>query len=253
MRILGIDCETTGIHFENDRILELALVVWDTEAASVLHLESHFLLGEDYPPCNPIAEAKHKITPLTLQEFGVLPEKVLPRIQSIVARCKIDYYCGHNARSFDRAFILAECQRQGHLEWMPNIPWLDTMKDLPQDPRQGSMALSYLAADHGLLNPFGHRAMFDVLTMFRVLSLYDINRVVKNSKAKIHIVKALVSMGTKDQAKAEKFRWQELNGKSYPLCWVKELREDQLEEERKRYPFNIAILETYESNPSHSE
>ena len=41
------------------------------------------------------------------------------------------------------------------------------MTDVPYPETIATRKLTYLAADHGIVNPFAHRALFDVITMMQ--------------------------------------------------------------------------------------
>ena len=87
--------------------------------------------------------------------------------------------------------------------------------------------LNYLAADHGFINPFAHRAIFDVLTMFKVLENYDLNKIVENSKEeKVNLI-AQVSYSERNKAKALGYKW--IDG-----SWKKTVRNSQIEVEREK-------------------
>lgn len=114
------------------------------------------------------------------------------------------------------------------------------MRDIPWPSQPDSTKLKYVASDHGLINPFSHRAIFDVLTMLKVLSCYDLAEVLKHKNKPDIIIRAVVphpkndgGVG-KDKAKLAGFRWQDVDGKQYPMMWVKKIKEEQLEAEQKK-------------------
>ena len=53
------------------------------------------------------------------------------------------------------------------------------------DEKIKTRSLPYLAADHGFLNPFPHRALFDVMTMIQIAGMYDINEILKYADSPI--------------------------------------------------------------------
>jgi DNA polymerase III subunit epsilon len=124
------------------------------------------------------------------------------------------------------------------------LPVIDTLTDIPFASEPDSRKLKYLAGDHGFLNPFAHRAVFDVLTMLKVLSHYPIDKVLEYAKAPMITIRAVVDFNNKDKAKARRFSWEKIGDKTYPKMWVKRIKEFQLEEEKKAMaPFQVGVLE----------
>jgi len=137
------------------------------------------------------------------------------------------WICAHNANKFDKPFLINEAER--HCKANPfNRPWIDTRTDLPLPPHIKSKKLIHLAAEHDFLNPFTHRAVFDVLTMFKIMSNYPIEKIIERAKSPLIKITALVSYQQKELAKDEGFYWN-----SEQRVWEKELKEMDL----KKYPF----------------
>jgi hypothetical protein len=86
----------------------------------------------------------------------------------------------HNGNLFDKPLLEAGMKRQG-LDFMLR-PWIDTKTDIEYPEEIKTTKLKYLACEHGFVNPFSHRAVFDVLTMLTVLSRYDIQEVIALSQ-----------------------------------------------------------------------
>jgi len=159
-----------------------------------------------------------------------------------VARKKLEtYIVAHNGRDFDRPLIEAAFSQFGLK--LPATPWLDTQYDVDYPRNCASRNLIYLAGFHGMVNPFQHRAVTDVLTMLTILARYDIQQVIANSLRKWLIVQANVSYDERERAKEKGFRWQSDGGKSYEKCWVKRVREEQLATLQGECDFNLTVLE----------
>jgi len=77
--------------------------------------------------------------------------------------------------------------------------------DVPSPPQITTRKLAHLAAEHGFLNPFAHRAVFDVLTMLKILSCYPIENVIISSNQPLMKLVALVAFDGRYKAKARGF------------------------------------------------
>lgn len=246
MRILGLDFETTGLDPKVDRGIELGCALWDVELKRPIATVGVYLCDEGVkarmadPNVARMMIEKLGIKPEDVVEFGVPPKAQFEWTESFSAKHKIEYLVAHNA-PYDRNILFAELDRHGiEAPTLRSLPWIDTQRDIPWKEEPDSKKLKYVASDHGFVNPFSHRAVFDVLTMLRVLSLYDIKAVITQGSTPDIVIRAVVphpkndgGVG-KDKAKAVGFRWQEIDGKSFPMMWVKKIKEDQLEVEKKK-------------------
>jgi DNA polymerase-3 subunit epsilon len=111
----------------------------------------------------------------------------------------------HNGTTFDKPFCVAAYSRVGRV--IPNKPWLDTRTDIKYPEHITTRNLRHLASEHSFLNPFAHRAVFDVLTMLKVASHYDIQAIVSRASEPTVYVQALVSFDDRDKAKARGYLW----------------------------------------------
>jgi DNA polymerase III subunit epsilon len=203
-----------------------------------------FLYDEGYPP---LSEEVIRVTGITddmLKEFGTSPKANLLWLEDFCRKHKIDYLCGHNSENFDKPLLLAELARHGvDAPTLKALPWIDTRTDIPFPTEPDSRRLKHLAGDHGFVNPFSHRAVFDVLTMLKVLSHYDINAVLEYQKIPFVTVRAMVSYDDRQLAKDQRFSWEKLGEKTYPKCWVKRIKANKLEEEKKSCKFQIVPIQ----------
>jgi DNA polymerase-3 subunit epsilon len=225
MKILGIDFETTGLNIPTIGVTEIGLVVWDTELGAPIKLFGSVVDPGSYAVWEQGAAAVSGLTPEVCSKYGMDDEKALRYVLSWYGSC--DVACAHNGNGFDRPLLETWAKRFG-LDAQPDKVWIDTKADLDIPPRN-STRLVYMAADNGFLNPFPHRAMFDVMTMFKILSKYDIDKVLEVSKSPTRILKALVSFDQKDLAKNRGFHPQYENGKF--KCWQMITKECKLDEE----------------------
>ena len=241
MLLLGLDLETGGAFNsppETNFITEIGLVLWDTEFSQPVDLLSLFL-----KPDHPVVPESGEYTGISdelLERHGHPTDiRTLQPIAKLMK--KADYIVVHNGREFDRPLIEAAFSRFGLK--MPTTPWLDTQYDVDYPRNCMSRSLIYLAGFHGMVNPFQHRAVTDVLTMFTILARYDILQVIANSKRKWLIVQANVSYDEREKAKERGFRWLSDSGKTYEKCWVKRIRDDQLVTLQSDCDFNLTVLE----------
>jgi DNA polymerase-3 subunit epsilon len=229
LRLLGLDFETTGLDFEKDRIIETGAVLWDTDSHRPLVTYGEFVYEESTPPLTPEIVGLTGITQEMLDEFAISPEAHFNWLNEFASSHKVDYIVAHNGENFDKPMLWAEFKRLG-LEntLLHNIPWIDTKTDLPFEVEPASRRLAHLALDAGFINPFAHRALFDVLTMLRVMDQYDVNKIIEYSKIPWITVSALVGYKDRQLAKDARFRWDADN-----KLWIKDIKEDQLQKTRE--------------------
>jgi DNA polymerase-3 subunit epsilon len=234
MRVLGIDFEATGLDTSASRIMEVGAVVWDVENKSPLSLHS-YLVKEDY--LFPIPAEIKKLTGIydgMLQEFGRPLEKVLTRVHEVIEKHGVSFIVAHNGENYDKPLLTSELSRlHTPLPLYLGIPWIDTRQDLPWETEPDSRRLNHLALDAGFINPFPHRAIFDVLTMLKVMSRYPMADIINFQKIPYITVRAMVSYDERDKAKAQRFSWEKIGSENYPKCWVKKVKENQLLKEQE--------------------
>ena len=86
-------------------------------------------------------------------------------------------------------------------------PWIDTITDIRFPDAIKTRNLKHLAAEHNFLPGFSHRAVFDVLTMLKILSQYDLDAVIARAAEPTLFVQALVTFDQKEMAKELGFHW----------------------------------------------
>jgi DNA polymerase-3 subunit epsilon len=241
MLLLGIDLETGGafnLPLEKNFITEIGLVLWDTEFGQPVDIVSLLLKPEQ--PLAPEAVEYTGISDALLQRHGrPVDIRMLQPIATLMKEA--DHIVAHNGREFDRPLLDALFTHAGLK--MPATPWLDTQYDVDYPRNCASRSLIYLAGFHGMVNPFQHRAVTDVLTMFTILARYDIEQVIANSQRKWLVVQANVGYDEREKAKEKGFRWQSDGGRVFEKCWVKRIREDHLPALQSACDFNLTVLE----------
>lgn len=237
MRLLGIDIETTGLDVEGDEITELGWVLVDTVTKKPLLTESYML---QVAPETEIPELITELTGITkemLDEFGDPPAEVFDRLLQVIKKHEVDYIVAHNGNAFDKPFLYNRMRDWGFIP--PEHQWLDTKEDIVYPRTIRNRSLVGLCAEHGFVNPFPHAALFDVMSMMKLLSEYNVDTVIERANTPWVVVRAMVSFENKDKAKDKQFFWEKIGDKTYPKCWVKKVKEDELEALEKECDFEI--------------
>ena len=176
---LILDTETTGLDFEKDEIIEIAIRKW------IYHKKDHYLIKpiEEYsalnePVNNEISEAITEITGIT--KADVLGKKI---DWSVVARLihESDFVLAHNA-GFDRPMI----------EAVPAVSEISSSKIWACSLAQVDWAKKgFLSSKQELLSIFhgfhyaGHRALTDIDALANILLKGDyLQEILLNAKTK---------------------------------------------------------------------
>lgn len=230
--VLGVDFETSGLNPDTDVIIESACVLWDWEATVPLVMHSSFI----HQPIELSPEIV-KLTGITnqmLEDYAMQEVDVFSNLTYLMNRAQ--YVMAHFGNKFDRKFYEATCKR--HSYQMSERQWLDSSIDIVYDEAITTRNLRHLAAEHHFVAPFGHRALFDVLTMLKVASHYDLASIVARANEPTVHVQALVSFDEKEKAKERGYRWF-----APQKIWWKSAKLSDFERERGSYPFKAKLLD----------
>ena len=242
MILLGTDFETTGLEMDKHAIIEVGMIMYDTKRQTPTKLMGYFVNPGPGIEWDPEAVAKHGITQDLVEEQGYQSERGLK--QYLAWYEQADYICAHNGAVFDRRMLNAWIKRCG-LEYTATKHWIDTNHDI-EIPAGNSRRLVYMAADHGFLNPFPHRAVFDVMTMFKIAADYDWEKTLEISKSTTNIYMADIPFERgdktplKDAAKEYGFRANYENGKF--KRWELNVKECFAERTFAGAPFPIKLV-----------
>lgn len=241
--LLGfIDSESTDIDPLTARITQYAISVYQDDPndgwCEVWHYSGN-LFDASYPLMNPVAQAITGIKRENLEVFGESPVDKMPDFLKAMAAC--DYVIGHNIRRFDIPLLEKECERYGFT--MPTCKYIDTRFDLPYPDHIETRKLSYLCLEHKICTTNGHSARHDVDYTASLFFRYPIEEILKLASSPDVWLKAEVSYDDRDKAKNRKFRWDSV--KKY---WVKQVKECNVEKEKKEATFSISELANYEGN-----
>lgn len=237
MKLLGLDFESSGLPATECRIIEMGAVLFDWGAKAPIEIFNVIVDPVDWGPMglSPEAVKTHGMTKEFVKEHGIAIHVALPILSALMARA--DYVVAHNGNVFDRVLLAAECRRWNLVEFGEKKPWIDTMTDVPFPERMTTRKLDHLAAEHRFLNPFPHRAAFDVMTMLQVLTHYDIETVTRNALSPTVVVRAMTNFDQKELAKARRYRWVPDRKE-----WHKTLKEFDLEKEQAEAPFKVVVV-----------
>lgn len=216
--LIGLDLETSGLEPKADRLIEIGAVVYDWDTKMPMQILSELIDPKMENDEFKLPEEITKITGITeeaLGKYGGFEPDVLTRFDMMIQFA--DYFVAHNGNLFDRPF-LEEAYRRNQMV-LAEKPWIDTIQDIRFPDTIKARNLHHLGADHMTLNPFRHRAVFDVLTMFKVLECYDINAVIARSQEPTLFVQAVVSFAENQKAKDYSFRWS-----AGPKMWWKAMK-----------------------------
>lgn len=229
MIICGFDCETTGLSHETDLVTEIGAVAWDTVSNMPIAFFST-LLKIDRPLPKEII-ALTGITDAMLAGFALNQHDGWQKFFDFCSWA--DSLMAHNA-PFDMGF--AQKRSNGKIKDVI----IDSAVDVPYPETITTRKLTHLAAEHGFVNPFPHRAVTDVLTMLTIASKYNWDEIIANAKTPSIEIFAKVSYEQKDLAKANGFRW---NGDR--RTWSKNIKQNKLQAEDLRCSaagFSIGVM-----------
>lgn len=238
MKLVLMDTETTGLDVKEARVLELGYALWDTDRNCTLAAVNAYLHDATYPA---VSEEITSITGITQDDMVQLSfdaKGELKAFNHFVAKHNASFIVAHNANAYDRPVMEANMKRYGLV--LPEVPWIDTMEDLPFDNKISCRRLGHLAADHGFLNPFPHRALFDAMTMGVVLSRYPLEEIIKRQSSPSIVVRAMVSFEDNHKAKALRFQWEKIGDRVFTKSWVKRVKACDLEGLQSKADFKIA-------------
>ena len=243
MLVLGLDLETTGRDVSKDQVIEVGAILWDTDKGKPLKIFSEMVWYEDiWDGATSTEEDIERLIHISYDElckYGKHPKAVFLGLKEVMETKGIAAVVAHNGLKFDKPLLLNNIKK-----WdvkLPDLPWIDTINDIPYDPSIDTRKLPHLAAEHGFINPFAHRAIFDVLTMLKIFQSYDTEWVIKMSKEPSVTLIAKTTPPWKDEgksnaaAKARGFRW---NGEAM----AKVVRESQVKAEKENCPLEIKEL-----------
>ena len=231
MLVLGLDLETTTFDQDILRITEVGAVLYDTDLKCPIEVQADIVYEPDIPlPMDEYVVGLTGITDDMVKNYGKHPVDVLKRFYDLYTRA--EYVVAHNGNEFDKPAMKNFIGRHiGNIElagykFEPKH-WIDTMTDIPYNEYINTRKLEDLTGRHGFLNPFPHRAFSDVLSMLRIMSEYDLDRVLEISHSPELVFQAKIDYHNRDVAKQAKFRWN-----SGTRRWLFKMKQALLDQEK---------------------
>ena len=123
LNILYTDCETTGVNFFSDEVIEAGLILAKINAVTGQIIEIlDVYQGLQEPVGTEISEAAHKVNGLTMAD--VIGKTIdMERVSHMIAQC--DFVCSHNA-AFDRQMMEKTMKGLEHVKFtcsMGEVDW----------------------------------------------------------------------------------------------------------------------------------
>jgi len=233
LKFTVIDLETTGLDPKKDKIIEIGLIQFKHKDYKDTIITGSY--GSLQDPETPLEEIITDITGLTdsaLEGEAIdwtVVSQMLASSELIIA---------HNA-AFDKSFL----QKVPELN-LKSTPWACSMKHIDWG-KHGfkTRSLNYLACDHGFVNPFPHRALFDCATTYKLIEKYLEELHLGCQQKEYRVAAVGASFSVKDNLKRNGYRWD-----PNQRVWFKTLMEKTLENERK-----FLEAEIYQGNTHHTE
>lgn len=199
LRIAVMDTETTGLDYQTDEVIELAIVV------VVLNERLEFCAIERR--YNQLQQPITPITPELTAIHGITNEEVEgKRFDLILAKELLDkchYILCHNSK-FDRNFIdkiIPTMAKKQYLCSLTQIDWDKRKRLIP------TKNLISLAVSHGFYFE-AHRAIIDTLAVVELMNRANTYaEVIESANQDVVEVQWVLSFHDKDHAKANKFNW----------------------------------------------
>ena len=169
MIIIGVDVETTGLDKEKDQVVELGVVLYDTELGRVISsfgkIYKAEVWGEEAALCHQIPKATSDSMPL------IGSEDIDP--WEVVSGDMAKYVVAHNA-SHDYAFVTKI--------WPSFLkrPWLCTKEGIPHKDkvlfgRVASTRLGHLCVDYHITMGSWHQAVADAEACAKLAGEHDLD------------------------------------------------------------------------------
>lgn len=247
MKILGFDLET-GAKFGTDThenfITEIGAALFDTHYNQPVKIYSKLVNEAGFDVIDPEAEVYTGISQSMRDKYGAPGEIVCAEFRELALEA--DYYMAHNGINFDIPILQAVFTRY-KCEWVDKV-CIDSQHHVKY-PKAFKKSLGALANAHLTMNPFPHRAISDVLTMFNIIfpphrETYNLEQIIQYAKEPKYLVRACVGYPKREEAKSRGFHWSSKEvSEGYPKgSWVTTMTETEIKDCSNIYPFRLEPL-----------
>ena len=161
-----LDCETTGLETDTDRIIEIALVLFNFDG----HIESFETLIDPQMPIPEASTAIHHITDSMVKGKPKILE-LLPKIFAFIGRHII---VGHGITN-DISFICSAAKQHNVPCKLASHPYLDTLRMARLYGESPINSLEKLRQHFNIAEEGAHRAMNDVIVNIEVFKYLSLN------------------------------------------------------------------------------
>lgn len=187
MILMGLDFETTGVDALTCDVVEIGAVAWDTAIQAPLGVFSTFVQVEKEKWSDEAAE-HHKISFETTKKFGIPAATAFGEFEIFWGNYgRASTLVAHNGLKFDFPLLKRFSSLCVHMA-EPQL-FIDTRFHLPLKDQTKAGDLTSLAASLQILNYHPHRAFSDVLTMFSVMSKFDLKQVLERAASPLRRIR----------------------------------------------------------------
>ena len=240
MLVVGIDLETDSSNPDRAAVIEFAAVLYDTDAGHPLKIISSLINVERrLRPLPPHITGVTGITEEMLGRYGLLDEqyaRILCQIRDKML-CHTDVIVMHNGTQFDWQVLELDLERYSIPDYLGKSKLIDTMTDVNYPSTVVYKNLTYIAACHGILHSFAHRALSDTFVMLQVLQRYEVDSVLAAALTPMVSLRAHVKKNQRSLAKDYGFRYNYDEN-----CFVKDMRLFYAEKAMTELPFEVSVM-----------
>ncbi|NJM09381.1 MAG: 3'-5' exonuclease [Bdellovibrionaceae bacterium] len=222
-RICFFDTECNSLDTSEGFIMELAWAVFDLQSKRLLHSKSSLIKWNRGYLVDPGAKEVTGLTREFCESNGQPANSVFTDFLVGLLDYKVDILAGHNILEFDLPIMRSNMNRvlfESHSQ-IETLLHVDTYHDLPiENPRQ-SMALKYLALDHGHILNSAHEALADVMASAHVFFKYPLEDVLARARTPLkvfHGYTAYQDDAARERFYRAKFRWHRINRRFEKKC-----------------------------------
>jgi DNA polymerase-3 subunit epsilon len=244
MLVLGFDLETTGVDSKTANIIEIGAVLYRVEQGfwKAEEMFSSYVFHEHYLPLPKDAMAVNGITEDILRKEGVGFAQALEGLHNLAEKC--DATMAHNEQ-YDNGVLASQLTRHGLHSVMEHRSRICSLHDVEQFVGRKCRKLSHLAVDFGLEVDGSklHGALADVKLMGMLanrLGLVPEDMLAYRKSPTVVICTSVAKPWEDDgkdaaNAKEHGYGWQGAGGKTYLKMWVKAVKKNKLDNEKRPY------------------